>query len=247
MIQQQLEIPLSPYAGLYDIVVPQDDIYRQLDELVDFSFVYKEIGKNYSWKKGRFAEDPVRMFKYLLIKIIDKLSDRRVVANTLVNLSLKRFLRLRPEETNIIDASTLSKFRKLRFEDVDVLNVLIAKTLKIAKDNGLLKGNTILVDATHVTARAVRYDSKDYIIHRVNTLVRHLVKVHDWKVEDLPPRPEKNADTAAWIQAGKALVAYIKEQPALRSVSVVMNLYELLEEAMEDAEESSYQIGRAHV
>lgn len=86
MIQQQLEIPLSPYAGLYDIVVPQDDIYRQLDRLVDFSFVYKEIGKNYSWKKGRFAEDPVRMFKYLLIKIIDKLSDRRVVANTLVNL-----------------------------------------------------------------------------------------------------------------------------------------------------------------
>lgn len=160
MIQQQLEIPLSPYAGLYDIVVPQDDIYRQLDKLVDFSFIYKEIGKNYSWKKGRFAEDPVRMFKYLLIKIIDKLSDRRVVANTLVNLSFKRFLRLRPEETNIIDARTLSKFRKLRFEDVDVLNVLIAKTLKIAKDNGLLKGNTILVDATHVTARAVRYDSK---------------------------------------------------------------------------------------
>ena len=39
MIQQQLEIPLSPYAGLYDIVVPQDDIYRQLDRLVDFSFV----------------------------------------------------------------------------------------------------------------------------------------------------------------------------------------------------------------
>lgn len=70
------------------------------------------------------------MFKYLLIKIIDKLSDRRVVANTLVNLSLKRFLGLSPEETNIIDASTLSKFRKLRFEDVDVLNVLIAKTLK---------------------------------------------------------------------------------------------------------------------
>ena len=240
MIQQQLEIQLSPYAGLYDIVVPQDDIYRQLDKLVDFSFVYEEIGKNYSWKKGRFAEDPVRMFKYLLVKIIDRLSDRRVVANALVNLSLKRFLGLSPEETNIIDASTLYKFRKLRFENVDVLNVLIAKTLKIAKDKGILKGSTILVDATHVTARAVRYDSKDYIIHRVNTLVRHLVKVHYWKVEDLPPLPEKEADTDTWIQAGKLLVAYIKEQPALRSVSTVKNLYELLEEAMEDAEERSY-------
>ena len=100
MIQQQLEIPLSPYTGLYDIVVPQDDIYRQLDRLVDFSFVYEEIGKNYSWKKGRFAEDPVRMFKYLLVKIIDKLSDRRVVANALVNLSIKRFLGLSPEVTD---------------------------------------------------------------------------------------------------------------------------------------------------
>lgn len=180
------------------------------------------------------------MFKYLLVKIIDRLSDRRVVANALVNLSLKRFLGLSPEETNIIDASTLSKFRKLRFENVDVLNVLIAKTLKIAKDKGILKGSTILVDATHVTARAIRYDSKDYIIHRVNTLVRHLVKVHYWKVEDLPPLPEKEADTDTWIQAGKSLVAYIKEQPALRSVSTVKNLYELLEEAMEDAEERSY-------
>ena len=240
MIQQQLEIQLSPYAGLYDIVVPQDDIYRQLDRLVDFSFVYEEIGKNYSWKKGRFAEDPVRMFKYLLVKIIDRLSDRRVVANALINLSLKRFLGLSPEETNIIDASTLSKFRKLRFENVDVLNILIAKTLKIAKDKGILKGSTILVDATHVTARAIRYDSKDYIIHRVNTLVRHLVKVHYWKVEDLPSLPEQEADTDAWIQAGKSLVAYIMEQPALRSVSAVKNLYELLEEAMEDAEERSY-------
>ena len=51
MIQQQLEIPLSPYAGLYDIVVPQDDIYRQLDELVDFSFVYDEIGKTIHGRK----------------------------------------------------------------------------------------------------------------------------------------------------------------------------------------------------
>ena len=158
----------------------------------------------------------------------------------MINLSLKRFLGLSPEETNIIDASTLSKFRKLRFENVDVLNILIAKTLKIAKDKGILKGSTILVDATHVTARAIRYDSKDYIIHRVNTLVRHLVKVHYWKVEDLPPLPEKEADTDTWIQAGKSLVAYIKEQPALRSVSTVKNLYELLEEAMEDAEERSY-------
>ena len=104
----------------------------------------------------------------------------------------------------------------------------------------MIKGSTILVDSTHVAARAIRYDSKDYIIHRVNKLVNHLVKVHEWKEEDLPSLPEKDADINAWIKAGESLVAYIKEQPALRIVSTVKNLYELLEEAMEDAKEISY-------
>ncbi|ETP68102.1 hypothetical protein G159_13680, partial [Planococcus glaciei CHR43] len=33
----------SPYAALYDIVIPKDHIFRRINELVDFSFVTEEL------------------------------------------------------------------------------------------------------------------------------------------------------------------------------------------------------------
>ncbi|GEN57308.1 hypothetical protein GCM10012290_18240 [Halolactibacillus alkaliphilus] len=40
MILKQTEMMLSPYSEIYDIVVPKDNFLLQLNELVDFSFVY---------------------------------------------------------------------------------------------------------------------------------------------------------------------------------------------------------------
>lgn len=49
---------------------------RQIKELVDFSFVIDKIKKNYSTNMGRRAEDPIRMFKYLILKDIYEVSDK---------------------------------------------------------------------------------------------------------------------------------------------------------------------------
>jgi hypothetical protein len=43
---------------------------RQMNELVDFSFVYDELKDNYCHDNGRNAIDPIQMFKYLLLKVI---------------------------------------------------------------------------------------------------------------------------------------------------------------------------------
>ncbi|ETP69108.1 hypothetical protein G159_08720, partial [Planococcus glaciei CHR43] len=58
----------SPYAALYDIVIPKDHIFRRINELVDFSFVTEELTKKYCPDNGRMAIHPIRMFKYLLLK-----------------------------------------------------------------------------------------------------------------------------------------------------------------------------------
>ena len=43
MIQQQQSMVLSPYIELYSLIIPKDNMLRQINELVDFSFVYEEL------------------------------------------------------------------------------------------------------------------------------------------------------------------------------------------------------------
>ena len=57
-----------------------------------------------------------------------------------------------PEEA-VIDPSSLTKFRKLRLKDVNLLDLLINKTVGIAIEKGIIKSKSIIVDATHTKAR----------------------------------------------------------------------------------------------
>jgi transposase len=79
MIQQQQTLTLSPYIELYNLIVPKDNMLRQINELVDFSFVYEELKERYCLDNGRNAIEPIRMFKYLLLKAIFELSDVDIV------------------------------------------------------------------------------------------------------------------------------------------------------------------------
>lgn len=91
MIQQQQTMILSPYIDIYELVVPKDNMLRKINELVDFSFVYKEIKDKYCLDNGRNAINPIRMFKYLLLKSIFALSDIDVVERSKYDMSFKYF------------------------------------------------------------------------------------------------------------------------------------------------------------
>src|SRR5699024_3502293 len=104
---------------------------RRLNELIDFSFVYDELNDKYCHTNGRNAIDPIRMFKYLLLKTIFDLSDVDIVERSKYDMSFKFFLDMAPEES-VIEPSSLTKFRKLRLKDVNLLDMLINKTVEIA-------------------------------------------------------------------------------------------------------------------
>lgn len=74
MLNPQQELQLSPYSELYNILVPTNHRLRLINELIDFTFVYHELRDKYSTDMGRTAEDPIRMFKYLLLKVLYPLS-----------------------------------------------------------------------------------------------------------------------------------------------------------------------------
>ena len=59
-------------------------------------------------------------------------------------MSFKFFLEMAPEE-DVIDSSSLTKFRRLRLQDVDLLDMLIGKTVEIALDKGIITSKTIIV------------------------------------------------------------------------------------------------------
>ena len=79
MLELQQKLSLSSYTELYDLIIPKDNLLRQIKELVDFSFIYEELVNKYSLDNGRNAISPIRMFKYLLLKTIYDLSDIDVV------------------------------------------------------------------------------------------------------------------------------------------------------------------------
>ncbi len=47
MVEQQQKLVLSPYMEIYELVVPKDNLLRQIKELVDFGFIYEELIDKY--------------------------------------------------------------------------------------------------------------------------------------------------------------------------------------------------------
>ncbi|MCD9580614.1 transposase, partial [Tenacibaculum maritimum] len=153
MIVQQQSLRLSEYSSLYDLIVPSTNLLRRINDLIDFNFIYKELESKYSQTQGRKAESPIRLFKYLLLKVIYRISDVDVVERSRYDMSFKYFLEMLPEE-DVIDASTLTKFRRQRLKDTNLLDMLINKTVSIAVEKGIIKSKSIIVDATHSLSKS---------------------------------------------------------------------------------------------
>jgi hypothetical protein len=56
MLIQQKKIQFSAFTGLYDLIVPKDNLLRKINELIDFSFIYDELSNKYCSTNGRTAK-----------------------------------------------------------------------------------------------------------------------------------------------------------------------------------------------
>jgi len=187
MFQPQIQFAFSPYTALYDLIVPKDNMLRQINELVDFSFVYDELKSKYSSDNGRNAIDPLRMFKYLLLKAIFELSDADLVERSRYDMSMKYFLQMAPEE-GVIDSSSLTKFRKLRLKDVSLLDLLIGKTVELAIAQGIMLSTSIIVDATHTKARYNLKSPREILQERARKLRKAIYTIDESLKDKLPAK-----------------------------------------------------------
>ena len=235
MLSQEQELILSEYSGLYDIIVPQDNLLRRINTLVDFSFVYQELVDKYCSDNGRMAESPIRMFKYLLLKVIYDISDVDVVERSRYDMSFKYFLGMAPEE-DVINPSSLCKFRKLRLKDMDLMNLLIKKTVDIAIDKGVIKSRTIIVDATHTASRSNPYSPVEILRLRSKQL-RKVIYDADESIKDSLPKKNEDEDLVHELDYTKELLGIVSDQASLAEIPAVKQRLNLLRETLADIED----------
>ena len=235
MLVQQQRVQFSAYSDLYNLIIPKENILRKINELIDFSFIYDELLNKYCLNNGRNAESPIRMFKYLLLKSIYTLSDVDVVERSRFDMSFKYFLEMAPEE-DVINPSSLTKFRKLRLKDTDLLNLLIGKTVAIAIDKGIIKSKSIIVDATHTLSRSNPFSALEVLRER-SKLLRKTVYQFDGEFKS--KMPSKNVENYLNKELAycKELEKSIENEPSLSSIPAVKEKLNLLKETANDTGE----------
>ena len=235
----QLEWSFSKHTELYDILIEQDNFWRQLNEMVDFSFVVDMLKDKYSSTMGRTSEDVIRMFKYLLLKTYHKLSDRGLIERTKTDLLFKYFLGYDPEETKLIDASLLTVFRRERLKDNDenLMDQLIAKTVEIAIEKGLIEAkNKLIVDSTHTNAMYSHISPREELIRQAKELRKSVYKIDETMHEKMPKKREATGLLEDQIEYTKELLKIIKKEERFLKLPAIKEQIDLLEETMMDTE-----------
>jgi transposase len=236
MLAQQQKLQVSSYSGLYDLIVPKDNLLRKINDLIDFNFIYKELVDKYCLNNGRTAESPIRMFKYLLLKTIYTVSDVDVVERSGYDMSFKYFLDMSPEE-EVINPSSLTKFRKLRLKDTDLLNLLISKTVSIAIEKGIVRSRSIIVDATHSFSRSNPYSALEVLRER-SKLLRKAVYAVDEDLKGSMPKKNESGELEKELAYSKELAKHIGSDQTLSLIPAVKEKLNLLNETIEDTEEN---------
>jgi transposase len=130
--------------------------YQRLNQLLEESrfdeFVEGRCRRFYAEKRGRPSLAPGMYFRLLLLGYFEGIDSERGIAwRANDSLALRRFLRVGLDETPP-DHSTISRTRRLI--DVETHREVFTWVLEVLAAKGLLKGQTLGVDATTLEANA---------------------------------------------------------------------------------------------
>ena len=238
-----MEMSFSKYNELYDILIDTDNIWREIKENVDFSFVFNKLKDCYSADLGRTSEDVIRMFKYLLLKSFYKISDRELIRRTKTDLEFKFFLDYDVEEENFIDPSLLTKFRRTRIKTQDKANDLLEELIKItvemALDAGVIKKDTkIIIDSTHTLARYGQLSPREELIRQARNLRKTVYEVDPNLKSKMPAKRESTGMIEDMNEYVEELLKVLKQDERFMKNAGIREKIEYLEETNEDIKEA---------
>ena len=137
-------------AGPLSSLIPDDHILKQVDKVLDLSWLRKEVADLYCSNNGRPSIDPEAAVRLMLAGFFQGVvQDRKLMREAQVNLAIRWFAGYRLDE-KLPDHSSLTKIRQrwgaARFKKI------FLKTVQSCISAGLVNGETIHVDATLIRA-----------------------------------------------------------------------------------------------
>ena len=145
---------------------------------------------------------------------------------------LNIFLDMAPED-EVINPSSLTKFRKLRLKDMNLLDMLIAKTVQLALEKGIIKSKSIIVDATHTKSRYNQKTPRQVLQEQSKKLRRSIYEIDETMKEKFP---DKNTEDSLEkeLKYCKQLIDVVKGNEEICSYPKVQEKLNLLEESVTD-------------
>lgn len=140
-------------------LIPQDHFLRKLDAAISFDFVYDIAAPLYS-NRGRPSIDPVLLVKMLLLGYLYGIdSERKLEEEVRYNIAYRWYLGLDLDES-VPDHSTFSQNRRRRFRRQEVFRQIFEQIVQECQKAGLVKGQTVVMDSTHIKANADNHNSE---------------------------------------------------------------------------------------
>lgn len=131
-------------------LIPEDHILKQVDRVLDLSWLREEVQDLYCHDNGRPGIDPEAAVRLMLAGFFQGIvHDRKLMRQAQVNLAIRWFTGYRLDE-KLPDHSSLTKIRQRwgpeRFQKI------FEKTVRCCVDAGLVSGETVHIDATLIRA-----------------------------------------------------------------------------------------------
>jgi hypothetical protein len=133
----------------------------------------------------------------------------------------------------VIDSSSLTKFRKLRLKDLNLLDMLINKTVEIAIEKGINQSKAIVVDATHTKARYNQKSPREILQDRSQKLRKAVYKVDESLKANFPTKNTNDVleDEIAYCQK---LIDVIEAEGGVCALPKIKGPLNLLKETVAD-------------
>jgi transposase len=131
-------------------LIPDDHILKQVDAVLDLSWLRDEVRDLYDERQGRPSIDPEAAVRLMLAGFFQGIvHDRKLMREAQVNLAIRWFAGYRLDE-RLPDHSSLTRIRQRwgseRFKRI------FQKTVELCGRAGLVNGETLHVDATLIRA-----------------------------------------------------------------------------------------------
>jgi transposase len=151
MLGAYLTNPSKGPMSLLEKLVPSDHFYHRLAKVVDLEFVRALVAPYYS-HTGRPSLDPIVFFKMLLVAHFENItSDRKLIQTANLHIGIRYFLGYDLTQS-LPFHSTISRTR--RRIPLSVFEQCFTHILSLCIENGLVSGNTQVIDSAFIKANA---------------------------------------------------------------------------------------------